>query len=285
MADTTVALLGTGIMGAGMARSMAREGLLVRVWNRTRAKAEPLAADGITVADTPGAAVAGADILVTALFDADSTIAVLDEVDAPAGTLWLQTGTVGVEGAERLAAIADKRGWRYLDAPVLGTKQPAEQGKLIVLASGPEDARADAAPVLDAIGARTLWVGPAGVASRLKLVVNAWVQVLTVGTAQSIALARALGVDPARFLEAIEGSPTDSPYAHIKGAAMLAGDFPTSFSIDGAAKDGGLIATAAGSAGIDSALVDAVAAAFARAVEQGHGDKDMAAVIRAVEAS
>ncbi len=284
MADTTVALLGTGIMGAGMARSMAREGLSVRAWNRSRAKAQPLAGDGITVAGTPGEAVAGADVVVTMLFDAGSIAAVLDEVDAPAGTLWLQTSTVGVDGAERLAAVAEKRGWRYVDSPVLGTKQPAEQGKLVVLASGPDDARADAAPVFDAIGSRTLWVGPAGSGSRLKLVVNAWVQVLTVGTAQSIALARALGVDPAYFLEAIEGSPTDSPYAHIKGAAMLAGEFPTSFSVDGAAKDARLIATAAGSAGIDTALVDAAAAAFARAVEKGHGEADMAAVIRAVEA-
>lgn len=283
MAGTTVAVLGTGIMGSGMARSMARAGLSVRAWNRTRSKAEPLAADGITVAGTAHEAVAGGDVLLTMLFDADSIEAALADVDAPAGTLWLQTSTVGVEGAERLGAIADKRGWRYVDSPVLGTKQPAEQGNLVVLASGPDDVREDAAPVFDAIGRRIMWVGPAGTGSRLKLAVNAWIQMLTVGTAQSIALARALGVDPALFLEAIEGSPTDSPYAHLKGKLMMGGDFAPSFTVEGAAKDARLIAAAAASAGVNTAFVDALAEAFGRAGAQGHADEDMAAVLRAIE--
>ncbi len=284
MADTTVAVLGTGIMGAGMARRMARAGLSVRAWNRTRSKAEPLAADGITVAATPAAAAAGADVLLTMLFDADSIEAVLADVDAPPGTLWLQTSTVGGEGADRLAAVADKRGWRYVDAPVLGTKQPAEQGNLTVLASGADDVRDDAAVVFDAIGRRTQWVGPAGAGSRLKLAVNAWIGLLTVGTAQSIALAQGLGVDPAAFLQAIEGTPTDSPYAHLKGALMIAGDFTPSFTVAGAAKDARLIAAAATSVGMHTAFVDAVAEAFGRAGAQGHDEDDMAAVLRVIEA-
>jgi 3-hydroxyisobutyrate dehydrogenase len=267
-----------------MARSMARAGLSVRGWNRTASKAEPLAADGITVAGTAREAAAGADVLLTMLFDADSVEAALADVDAPPGTLWLQTSTVGVEGAERLASVADKRGWRYVDSPVLGTKQPAEQGNLVVLASGADDVRDDAAPVFDAIGRRTQWVGPAGAGSRLKLAVNAWIAMLTVGTAQSIALAKGLGVDPANFLEAIDGSATDSPYAHLKGKLMMAGDFAPSFTVEGAAKDARLIAAAAASAGVNTMFVDAVAEAFGRAGAQGHGDEDMAAVLRVIEA-
>lgn len=279
-----VALFGTGIMGSGMARSMRRAGIDVRAWNRTREHAEPLAADGVTIAESPADAMAGADTLVTMLYDADAVAGVVERLDGPAGALWLQTSTVGIDGAERLAGLAAERGWSYVDAPVLGTKAPAEQGTLVVLASGPDEARARAAPVFDAIGSRTLWVGPAGTGSRLKLVVNAWVQAITVATAQSVTMARGLGVDPALFLRSVEGTPTDSPYAHVKGAAVIDGEYPASFSVTGAAKDAGLIAAAARAAGIDPTLADAVAALFGRAEDAGHGAEDMAAVARILAA-
>ena len=140
MADApTVALLGTGTMGAGMARSIAGAGLRLRVWNRTRERAEPLAGVA-TVADTAADAVRGADVLVTMLFDADSVAAAVAEAgDALGpGTVWLQTTTVGVHGERQVAGVAGDLGVPYVDAPVLGTRGPAEQGKLVVLASGPK---------------------------------------------------------------------------------------------------------------------------------------------------
>jgi 3-hydroxyisobutyrate dehydrogenase len=275
----TVALLGTGTMGAGMARNIAAAGIPLRVWNRTRAKAEPLAGAGVTVADTAAEAVRGADVVVTMLFDTASVEAALTEArdGLTPGAVLLQQSTVGVEGTDRLAALADELGLVFVDAPVLGTKKPAEDGALVVLASGPENVQARVTPVLDAIGSRTLWVGAAGQGTRLKLVANSWVLTVVEGIAEALTLAKALGVEPQPFLDVIKGGAMDAPYVQLKGSAMLAGDFAPSFGLDGAAKDAGLIVDAARAAGADVAVLEAVQQHFARALEAGHGDKDMAA--------
>ncbi len=273
-----VAVLGTGIMGRGMARSLVRAGHEVRVWNRTAARAAPLADDGATVAGTVREAVEGADVAVTMLFDADATVEVGREVLAALGAdgVWLQCGTVGVEGARRVAEVG---GDRVLDAPVLGTRKPADEGALVVLLSGPEALRDRVLPVLEAIGSRTVVAGDeVGAASALKLACNAWVALLTAGTAQSLALAGSLGVDPALFLEAIDGGPVFAPYAKVKGGAMLAGDWTPSFEVDGVVKDVGLMVAAASDAGFPTVLLDAVLELFARASAAGHGADDMAAV-------
>lgn len=275
----TVALLGTGTMGAGMARNIAAAGIPLRVWNRTREKAEPLAEVGARVVDSPADAVRGADIVITMLFDVDSVESALAEARdglAP-GTIWLQQSTVGVEGTDRLLALADELGLVYVDAPVLGTKKPAEEGALVVLASGPEDARSAVEPVLDAIGSRTVWVGEAGQSTRLKLVANSWVLTVVEGIAEALTLAKALGIEPQQFLDVVKGGAMDAPYVQLKGKAMLEGDFTPAFGLDGAAKDAGLIVEAARAAGADVAVIEAVQKHFARALEAGYGDRDMAA--------
>ena len=279
----TVALLGTGTMGAGMARNIAAAGIPLKVWNRTREKAEPLAEAGAEVAESPAEAVRDADIVITMLFDADSVEAALDQArdGLKQGAVLLQQSTVGVEGADRLAARAEELGLVYVDAPVLGTKKPAEDGALVILASGPDEARDVVAPVFEAIGSRTVWVGPAGQGTRLKLVANSWVLTVVEGIAESLALARALGVEPRRFLEVVKGGAMDAPYVQLKGSAMLDGDFTPAFGLDGAAKDAGLIVEAARAAGADLAVIEAVQQHFARALDAGYGDRDMAATFLA----
>jgi 3-hydroxyisobutyrate dehydrogenase len=274
----TVALLGTGTMGAGMARNIAAAGLPVRVWNRTRARAEPLA-DVATVADSVADAVRGADVVITMLFDADSVADRMREARDALGpdTVWLQQSTVGVAGTERLAALADDLGVAFVDAPVLGTRKPAEDGALVVLASGDEALRPRIAPVLDAIGSRTLWVGPAGDGTKLKLAANAWVLTVVEGVAESLALTRDLGLDPRLFLEAVGGGAMDAPYVGLKGTAMIEGSFAPAFALGGALKDADLILEAAAGAGVDLGLMPGIRAHLARAVEAGHGDLDMSA--------
>lgn len=275
---TTVALLGTGIMGAGMGRSLARAGLDVTVWNRSADKARAL---GLPVADDVADAVRDKDVVVTMLFDAESVAAVMADA-LPAMTrsaVWVQTSTVGLEGTAELAELAAGHGIAYVDAPVLGTRQPAENGQLTVLAAGPERVRETIAPVLDAISAKVVWTGeePGG-GHRLKLVANAWVLSITAATAQSVALAEGLGLDPKQFLALIEGGPLDAGYAQLKGNAMLSGDFTPAFALSGATKDAGLIRAAAADAGVSTELVTALEKLFAAAGDQ---DDDMAAVIRA----
>ncbi|MBV2361934.1 NAD(P)-dependent oxidoreductase [Streptomonospora nanhaiensis] len=273
-----VAVLGTGTMGAPMARNIAAAGMPVRVWNRTRAKAEPLAGAGIEVAGTLDEAVADADIVVTMLYDGDTVEEVMAGIVPPApGAVWAQTTTVGLAATNRLAARAAELGMDYLDAPVLGTRGPAEQGALTVLAAGPERARRRSAPVFSAIGARTVSFDQVGAASRLKLVANSWVLALTSATAEALSLAEGLGVDARDFLDVVSGGPLDSGYLHAKAGAILSGDYTPSFSVANAAKDANLVLDAAAAAGVHLDLAAASARRFARAAEAGHGDADMAA--------
>lgn len=282
--DLRVTVLGTGTMGYGFAVSLLRAGISTTVWNRSREKAEPLGELGAKVADSPADAVREADVVVTILFDADAAAAVMgDAIEAmPAGAVWVQSSTVGSEGTARLAAFAEQHGVAFVDAPVLGTRKPALAGKLVVLASGPEELRPRVQPVLDAIGNRTVWVADRpGPASQLKLVTNAWIATLTAGVAQSVALAQVWGLDPQLFLDAIDGGQPDSPYAHVKGAAMLSGDYEPQFELAGLRKDLELVAAEARRAGAPTALVETLEHAYAAAVDEHGTPRDIAAVVEA----
>ena len=279
-----IAFLGTGIMGVAMARNLARSGgHHVRAWNRTAEKAAPLRHDGATVAEDPVEAVRGADVVVTMLSDGPATLEVAEAMLGAVedGAVWWQCGTVGLDAIEELAGLAAEHGVRFVDAPVSGTRQPAEQGKLIVLASGPAAARERLAPLFEIVGATTVDLGEqAGAGTRLKLVLNHWIGALTVGTADTVVLARALGVDPQRFLDTISGGPLDAPYVQLKGGLMVAGDFaPPSFPLKHAAKDIRLAIDAARAEGVELRIAPAVLARFEAAEAKGHGDEDMAAVV------
>jgi 3-hydroxyisobutyrate dehydrogenase len=278
-----VAVLGTGIMGGPMARNLAKAGLEVRAWNRTREKAAPLEEDGVTVADSAAEAVAGAEAFVTMLADGDAVREVASEALGQSGdALWLQTSTVGLAATDELAELARPSGTAFVDCPVLGTKQPAEQGELTVLASGPDDVHDVAAPVFDAIGKQTVWLGGAGAGTRMKLVVNAWIQSLTAAVGQSVALAEALDLDPAVFLEILDGAPVGSPYAQLKGSQIIDGRLEdVSFSTVLARKDTRLVIDALEQTGLDPGLARAVWDRFNAAVELGRGEEDMAAVYHA----
>ncbi|MGH3492443.1 MAG: NAD(P)-dependent oxidoreductase [Sciscionella sp.] len=278
----TVAVLGTGIMGYPMAANLCRAGLQVRVFNRTQDKARGLADLGASIADTPAEAVHGADLVVTMVADGPSVTAVMQGSQGALGAMgpeavWVQMSTVGVKHTDDLAAMAQRTGIAYVDAPVLGTRKPAEDGTLVVLAAGTDDACASAEVVFDAVGARTIRAGALGSATKLKLVANNWVLGVTSATAECVALAQALDLDPAQFLDAISGGALDLPYAHLKGNAMITEDFPLSFPLSLAAKDARLVLDAAGS-GVNLAGTRATLAHLEAADEAGHGGKDMAAL-------
>jgi 3-hydroxyisobutyrate dehydrogenase len=276
-------VLGTGIMGGAMARRWADHGFPVTVWNRDRTKAEALIDAGVTVADEPAEAVRGADIVVTVLADGDVTERVISGAlpAMPAGAVWLQMGTVGIEAIDRLAAMATDAGVAFVDAPVSGTKQPAEQGKLTVLAGGAEALHDRLAPVFEPVAARTVWVGDVGAGTRLKLVINAWLAALLAGLAEAIALAEGIGVDPAQFLTAIEGGPLGSGYASVKGPMMINRTYPPAFPLHLLTKDVNLVAEAAVAAGVPLRLPAAIGSLL-DGVQAAHGDDDMAAIIEAL---
>jgi len=282
-----VAVLGTGIMGGPMARNLLRAGHEVTAWNRTMEKAEALEEEGARVAQTPADAVRDAELVLTMLADARAVEGTMIESGAldvmPQGALWIQSSTIGVEAIELLAELAGKRGITFVDAPVIGTKKPAEDGELFVLASGPQEARARCEPVFDAISRGHVWLGEAGLGTRLKLVANGWILGTIENLSETFVLAQTLGVDPRSFLEVISGGSMDMPYAHLKGEAILNQDFPPSFPLAHARKDVALILEAAGD--VELPLMRATLQQFDRAFELGHGDEDMSAVYYASAAN
>ena len=279
MSSQTVAVLGAGgTMGRGMSRNIQKADMTVRAWNRTRERAEPLAEDGITVVNSPTEAVEGADVILTILADGDAVLAVGNEFLAAArdDAIWLQMSTIGHKATDRCIEAAEDAGLPFVDAPVLGTKKPAEEGKLVVLASGPDEAREHVGPIFDAVGQKTLWIGEAGNGNRLKVAVNVWIVSVVEGAAEALALAEGLGLDPQLVLKAVEGGPLDMPYLQMKGGMMIERKFDPSFRLALAAKDARLAVQAAEDAGVDLPMVATIAERMAAASAE-HGDEDLAA--------
>lgn len=276
----TIAVLGAGgTMGLPIARNLVRAGFPVRAWNRSREKVESLAADGVQISGSPDDAARRADVVLTMLADADavleSTRAALEEEPAE-GAVWLQMSTIGEQGTERCLALAEERGLAFVDAPVLGTKQPAEEAKLVIMAAGPRELRPRLEPIFDAIGQRTIWLDEVGSATRLKVAVNSWILSVVEGAAETLALAEGMGLDPRLVLEAVSGGTLDLPYLQMKGKAIIERDFEPSFKLALAAKDAALVEESAERHGLDLPLARTIRDRLSQGVAE-HGDADMAA--------
>jgi 3-hydroxyisobutyrate dehydrogenase len=276
-----VAVLGAGTMGAAMASRLLDLGFAVTVWDRTPSPALALAERGATVRAKPTEAVATAEVVLTMLPNADAVA----DVMLQAGTLaelrpsatWAQMGTIGVDATERLAAEAARRrpDVLFVDAPVSGSREPARNGKLLILASGPDRSHAAVDDVFAALGLRTLWLGPAGTGSRMKLVLNAWLAFEIEAAAEAGALAERLGVPYKVLADALTGGPLASATALTKLAKMHSGDYSADFSLEWALKDLDLALAASGA---DTApTVVAIAERWRRLVAQGHGRLDISA--------
>jgi len=268
-------------MGLPMARNIAKAGIEVRAWNRSREKAEPLTEDGIELFETAAEAAAGASVVLTILSDADAVTSAMEGSDgvlagAEDEALWLQMSTIGIEGTERCATLAEEHGLTLVDAPVVGTKQPAEQGKLTVLASGPEEARERCEPIFDPISQKAVWLGEAGTGTRMKLVINSWLLSLVEGLAETVAFAEGIDIDPDQFLETIAGGPIDNAYAQMKGRMMIERSFEPAFKLELAAKDARLVLEAAQRHDLDLPMLDVIRSQLEDAAEE-HGEKDMSA--------
>jgi 3-hydroxyisobutyrate dehydrogenase len=282
MTDVVAVLGAGGTMGLGMARNIARSGIELVAWNRSRAKAKPLAGDGAQLCDTAAEAASSAQVIVTMLSDADAVLATMQGdggalAGARPGSVWIQSSTIGELGTARCAELAREHGVDFVDAPVLGTKQPAQEGTLVVLASGPEALRERVQPVFDAVGRRTQWVGEqAGAGTRLKLVTNAWIVSVVEGAAETIALAEGLGLGGSAFLQAIDGGPLDMPYLRLKATAMIERDFEPTFALKLATKDARLAVESADRLGLDLPVLEAIGARMQEAVPE-HGEQDLSA--------
>jgi 3-hydroxyisobutyrate dehydrogenase len=282
-AAPVIAFLGTGRMGGPMAANLARAGFAVRAWDRTASHAAALTENGATAAATPAEAVKGAGILITMLADGAATDQVWSGPDglvlaASPGLIWIQMATVGLEWTERFVNTATRYGVSFFDAPVSGSQGPAQAGELTILASGPAWLQASVDPVFAALGRATTWLGPAGNGTRAKLVLNNWLADLTETTAETLAFARQLGLDPAAIVDLLESTPLAAPYAVQKARTMLAGDFTPAFALKHALKDADLAAEAARASGAELTLTDALLPRWRRAAASGHADDDLAVI-------
>jgi 3-hydroxyisobutyrate dehydrogenase len=287
--ESKIAVLGTGRMGAPMARNLLRAGFEVSVWNRNPRRAQELVDAGARLAATPADAAGSAEVVLTMLADGEAVAHAMTgpEGALPAlrpGSVWIQMATVGVDWTDHLGARAWDHGVVFVDAPVSGSDGPARDAQLVVLASGSDAARELVQPVFDAIGRRTLWLGPAGSGTRLKLVLNNWLASITEAMAETLALTGALELEPRLFLEAIAGGPLEAPYAAAKGRAMLAGEFTPGFALHLALKDVHLALDAGRDLGLELPLTDAIARRWELAMA-AHADDDLASVIDEATAS
>jgi len=238
-----IAVLGIGTMGHGMAASALRAGIPTIVWNREPETTLDLAALGAEVADSPAEAAGRAAIVVTMVTDADAVMSIAQDQGMLAalapGAIWAQMSTIGVAGIERVAALVERErpDITLLDAPVSGSKEPAAEGQLTIFASGPEAARTRVSPLFDALGQRTVWVGPVGSGTRLKLVNNTWLAFGAEAVDASVALAHRLGLETETVLGALGGGPLVSPWQAAKLQRILQGEFSPQFPLSLALKD------------------------------------------------
>jgi 3-hydroxyisobutyrate dehydrogenase len=276
-----VAVIGAGIMGSAMARNLAAAGLTTRVWDRAASATGPLADAGAVVAASARDAVRDAAVVITMLPTADVVESVIfDGQVAEAfadGSVWAQMGTIGVEATLRIRdrLAAQRPDVTFVDAPVSGSKGPAEQGQLLILASGPAGAADAVRPVFDAIGRKTVWLGEVGQGSQVKLVVNAYLSLLIEGVAETMELADRLGISHQQLAEVIEGGPLDAPLADAKFHKMDRGDFAAEFPLEWALKDVDLVIGAAG--GQAPPLLAALSGQWHAAVAAGYGRQDISA--------
>jgi 3-hydroxyisobutyrate dehydrogenase len=212
-----------------------------------------------------------ADVLDSVIFDTGAIDAI------PDGCVWAQMGTIGVEATLRTRdRLAEQRpGVMFVDAPVSGSKGPAQHGQLLILASGPAAATDAVRPVFDVLGRKTVWLGAAGKGSQMKLIVNAYMSILIEGVAETMELADRLDIGHRQLAEVIEGGPLDAPIADAKFHKMDQRDFAAEFPLEWALKD---VDLAIGAAGSDTPpLLAALSRQWHAAVAAGHGRQDISA--------
>jgi 3-hydroxyisobutyrate dehydrogenase len=274
-----VGLLGIGLMGSAMARRLLDQGVGVVAWGRNYEHVRALESRGAEPAKAPSDAVGRAGVVITMLPTAAVILDVVEPLleDWPEGTVWLQMSSVGAAEADQLTHLAEAHAIRLVDAPVSGSTHPAEEGELTILASGPDSARTAVQPVFDALASRVLWVGEAGMGSRLKLATNHWMITSVAALAESMHLCRAMGLDQEQFIALLDGGPLGSVYALQKLDEMRRHQYPAGFPVRLALKDLELVREVEQSSRAAMPLLDAVLERFATA-SGDLADQDLAAI-------
>ncbi len=282
---STVAILGTGRMGAAMAEMVAGAGHQVTVWNRTPAAAGDVAArTGARVADTPANAVQGSEFVLSVLADGPATTStlldpqVMTALDPEAVTCDMATS--GPAAAREVAEAFAARGLSFVDSPVAGSVASVLNAALLVMASGPEEAVKRASTVYGAFAREVVYLGDAGRGQAMKLCAGLVVHTLNSAVAEGLALATRAGIDPALAYEVFAGSSVGAPYLTYKRDVFLGTEAPVAMALDLSGKDLGLILDYARDRGLTLPVLTGVVDEVSAARAHGYGTSDMADVLR-----
>ncbi len=287
--EELVGFIGLGIMGQPMALNLARAGTPLVVWNRTAARCEPLRQAGSAVAASPAEVFQRAGTVILMLADEAATDAVLGRgtprfAARLAGRTVIPMGTTSAGYSRALEADVRAAGGRYVEAPVSGSRGPAEQGRLVAMLAGDEATVARVRPLLAPLCRQAVECGAVPAALLMKLAVNIFLITQVTGLAEAFHFADRHGLDHRRFLDVLDAGPMASDVSRAKAGKLLARDFEAQAAIADVLKNNALIAGQARASALASPLIDACHALYAETAALGHGDADMAAVLYALEA-
>jgi 3-hydroxyisobutyrate dehydrogenase len=286
---TVVGFLGMGIMGQPMAARMARAGVPLMIWSRRRSTCSPVARLGASIADSPSDVFARSSVVLLMLANAGALDAVLGRGTPRFGRLVhgrtvVHLGTTSPEYSAGLASDVVSAGGCYVEAPVSGSRVPAEAGELVTMVGGDPADVARVAPLFAHFSRATIPCGAVPQAMRMKLSVNLYLITMVTGLAEAMHFAARNGIDLDLLLRVLEAGPMASPVSRVKGAKLARHDFAVQAALDDVLENNRLVVAAARSSHTASPLLDACHALYDEAVALGHGTADMVAVVRAIEA-
>lgn len=284
-----IGFIGLGVMGQPMAVNLARAGHSLVVWNRSAGKTGSLRAAGATVAESPAEVFRRARITILMMVDSNSTDIVLERGtpafgDNVSGRIIVSMGTNSAEYSRKLEADISAAGGHYVEAPVSGSRKPAETGELVAMLAGEAGAVAEVLPLLRPMCKETVVCGQVPSALLMKLSVNLFLITMVTGLAEAFHFAERHGLDLDRFVDVLDAGPMASAVSRIKLDKLLRGDFAAQALISDVLKNSRLVAEAARHAKVASPLLDASHALYDETVELGYGSEDMAAVVKAISA-
>lgn len=283
--------VGLGIMGSAMAANLAKAGFEVTAWNRTPAKCDPLAAMGATIVDSPRAVAEASEIVFAMMATPAAVEAVRDGNDGIVAGLrpgkgYLDMSTVDVETSEKSAILAKKSGALFLEAPVAGSRKPAEDGLLTIMAAGDRELYERAIPALEKLGTKLLFLGGVGNGSRMKLANNLVMGGMLIAFCEGMALASSSGLDCEQLLEVLDAGALANPLFRLKGGVVAKNDrIPTAFPLKHMQKDLRLALRLAEQVRLPLFATATANELFKEALSRELGDDDFAAVSRVIRKS
>jgi|HigsolmetaAR201D_1030396.scaffolds.fasta_scaffold26266_2 3-hydroxyisobutyrate dehydrogenase len=279
-----IAVLGMGVMGAGIAKNLLKNGYAVRVYNRTASKAQPVVDAGASFAATPREAAQGADVVISVIGDDAASRAVWTGDDgalagAKAGAILIECSTLTPAWVRELGVLAEAQGCSFLDAPMTGSKPAAEAGELGLLVGGNEEVLEQVRPVLNAFANRIIYLGPVGSGETMKVINNLLGAVQVASLAEALRLAERTGLRMDEVVNMLSNAAPASPIVKTKIERVAARDYDeVHFALRWMLKDASYGLQVAESLGQSMPVLRAAREVYARAVERGFGDKDFAAV-------